>query len=469
MNQLPVEITRQICSLLSTSDLKSVRLTRKALADIGAEFLLPEVHLVYKRHSIVRLKKISLHPIFSQHVKSLFYEGDRLDYYVNRWYWEEDGVEKSWRARMPERPPQGAPEVDTEAFRTQLRKWMGSPKHSYTKPELKNGWLKYEALYKEQDKIQDRLMDHREISRAIMRFSKLDTLRLSINHGLCKATPYLIKSYEGALVMPAGEFYLKPHEAPGYRQFQSLMMGAATPERRDIKALKKRGISLPDTLDERKKVTELRVLHAASVSWFIFHAVSDSVLAEQHRCLTHLQDLKLLLNTGKENIREGEELDKCAEALREKGKMRKWLTACRNLEKLHIEFNLMNSRHQATELRHIVGKYTWVNLREVTFGKFFAREDNLLNFFERHKSTLQCLTVNGLTIEGTGSWARVLKGIRDVIQWKKASVHGELLLKDRDEGQQTYVVCPDDGPGVLIYKIQDYLMRRSSINPLDTD
>ena len=65
-------------------DLNNVRLACKGLADVGAEIFLAQAHLIFEVKSLERLKKISLHPLFSQHVKPIIYEAGRLDHYNER-------------------------------------------------------------------------------------------------------------------------------------------------------------------------------------------------------------------------------------------------------------------------------------------------------------------------------------------------------------------------------------------------
>lgn len=97
---LPIEVQRDIISRLELSSLKALRLASKTLATIGAEYLLPEVHLLYRSASLEHLGLISRHPIISQHVTSLFYEADRLNSCCYEdWY---DFIDEDfWRDRCP--------------------------------------------------------------------------------------------------------------------------------------------------------------------------------------------------------------------------------------------------------------------------------------------------------------------------------------------------------------------------------
>ena len=80
MRTLSLDLEREVFALLKVSDVVSLRLNCKSLASIRTEHLVSEVHLYSQKHSLERLKAISLHPIFSQFVRSIIYGVDRLSH-----------------------------------------------------------------------------------------------------------------------------------------------------------------------------------------------------------------------------------------------------------------------------------------------------------------------------------------------------------------------------------------------------
>lgn len=471
---LPLELIRNVCSNLSTTDIKNVRLTCQALGDIAAEFLIPEVHVVYKTQSITRLRKISLHPIFSQHVISILYEGDRLDHYKTRKDWEKHVMDDRWRARMPKRPAHNASTRDHIMFDRAVERWAEGPRHTYTEKVLKKGWSRYKALYNEQEEIGDRNMDHRDIARAILRFPKLKTIRISNDCFVCETTPYLKKSYQDCLVMPDGEYGIEPYQPSGFRQFQSVMMGLALPEKKDPRALMSRGIALPSSMDQSKQPANIRTLHIGSVSWFIFKATPPSLMSSIHDTMRYVRDLKLVLNTGRdEHGHQGIEVDMCKPHLQKTGCLLRFLTAAPDLEKLHVEFDVMDSTWYAADLDSAVGRYTWKKLREVTFGKLYAESEKLLGFLERHKETLEYLTIEDMVLEEGALWSLVLQAIRGMKIWNQVALHGDLLVTGADDLRQWFADYPkhdqSGGTASLRVKISDYVMRQSAVNPLLID
>ena len=74
-----MEILHAVFRLLLPGDIANARLTCKQFWNvIGLRYLLPEVHLIYTRESFLCLGETSLNKSFSQHVTSLFIEGDAL-------------------------------------------------------------------------------------------------------------------------------------------------------------------------------------------------------------------------------------------------------------------------------------------------------------------------------------------------------------------------------------------------------
>jgi len=353
-NVLPLELLRLVFVHLLSKDLKNLRLTCKILANFAAEFLLPEVHLVFAAKSITRLKRISLHPVFSQHVTSIFYEGDHLDFYDSP---------REWKAKIGygfvglPRPANGSTEDD----------WVKAIER-----KLSIGWKSYIKLFKQQANLQDNLTDEREITRAILRFPKLDTIRLCLDSALSPPSSYLKESFKESLVIPQEESGLYPFEPPGLRQYQSLMRGYCVPEKFDPEALLACGIKLPSSFDLAKSTMPLRVLHLGGVSWFMFKATPPPVMSAIITSLRHLVDLKLILETGhNEDGESGSEIEMCRECL-DKGPLLGFVSSALDLEKLHIYFDAMYPSDQAASLEDVVGNKTWPKLSHLTIGNVFA-------------------------------------------------------------------------------------------------
>ena len=75
---MPPEIVHRLFNCMGTKTVQLTRLTCKTLANIGAEYLIREIPLVYKRDRFERLSAIAAEPTLSKGVRSLYYQGDQL-------------------------------------------------------------------------------------------------------------------------------------------------------------------------------------------------------------------------------------------------------------------------------------------------------------------------------------------------------------------------------------------------------
>ena len=62
---LPAELQREIFGFATTSVLRNVRLANHKFYDLGSEFFLQEVHVVFTLESLERLRAIALHETLS--------------------------------------------------------------------------------------------------------------------------------------------------------------------------------------------------------------------------------------------------------------------------------------------------------------------------------------------------------------------------------------------------------------------
>lgn len=423
LRMLPIELQRIIFTRLRIKDLKKLRLTCKFLADIGAELLLPEVHVIFTAESMARLKKISLHPVFSQHVTSIFYEGDRLDHY--------ESVEK-WKKNADPRLVDKLHRPPRETIKIWVGPWVSDAE--WMESQMARCWKNYRRLLEAQQKLQENDVDRREIVKAILRFPKLDTIRLSTHFALHPGSQYLKNSFKQGLLIPQGEYDLHPFEPPGLRQYDSLMGGFCRPEKFDPRALLTSGIKLPSTFDPSKLVSPLRVLHLGDISWFIFRNCSGAKLSAINASLRHLVDLKLLFTTAQgDNGDLGLEVEMCRERL-DQGPLLDFVSSAPMLEKLHIEFDVLYSSRQAASLEFIVGEKTWAKLSHFTIGNVFASKAQLVSFFERHRETLQSWSILGLCLEAGADWKAALRDLRDVSHWRDVRVGGNLRIGGESHG-----------------------------------
>jgi hypothetical protein len=104
------------------------------------------------------------------------------------------------------------------------------------------------------------------------------------------------------LVPVGGENALKNNEPPGFRHFLPLLMAFASPEKYDIKALRKRQIPIAQTLNERFKVATLTRLCMGGISWLALQQL-EPVMFALAVALAQVKILTLAFNTGEADSR----------------------------------------------------------------------------------------------------------------------------------------------------------------------
>ncbi|MCJ1402538.1 hypothetical protein MMC11_005758 [Xylographa trunciseda] len=459
INTLPVELIRQIFDCLPVRDVKRLRLTCTKPALIGTEYLsLSEVHLIYTWNSFTRLREISLHPFFRRHVKSIYYEGDRLCFLdsLDAWRSYVTYVEDTLVASKPKDP---ASQGSQSKF---VAAWRSDRKLSYTDQEMKAGWENYQACYKEQKHIEDSQMDFREIVGAISRFPRLETVKLSIGHRNSCPSNYLKQSFAKTLIIPKEQFAIFRHERPGLRQYVSLMMGLITPDRISTHSLGLSTIGLRPVLGLTEHSADLRVLHLDAISWHVLRA-ADPFVCSLTRAIRRLQNLRLVLKLEPETT--DIEAEKCRENL-ESGSLFCLLTSATDLESLHFGFDTLYSDQQPARLADIFGKQRWGSLREVALGQIQTTEDDLLAFLKRHKATLKVILIQNMRLEYSVAWIETLRKIKNIAQWDSALVCGKLYYGQQNTSEDNFqydIGIEGSWDENQCAVVRDYLTRKSQV------
>ncbi|KAG4442339.1 hypothetical protein IFR05_002190 [Cadophora sp. M221] len=78
INSLPLEVLTMILAPLPRSDLIALSLASHKLRSAACTLLFKTIHLKVNLKSFARLQKISSHPVYSSHVRTILYDGRRL-------------------------------------------------------------------------------------------------------------------------------------------------------------------------------------------------------------------------------------------------------------------------------------------------------------------------------------------------------------------------------------------------------
>ncbi|KAL8665867.1 MAG: hypothetical protein Q9168_007617 [Polycauliona sp. 1 TL-2023] len=88
LDRLPAELQHAVFASIEKGDVPNLRLTCKSLADVGRDYLVSEMELLFTRQSFDRLSNIVKH--MGYHVKSFTYHVDLLKQYRDQDEYEID-------------------------------------------------------------------------------------------------------------------------------------------------------------------------------------------------------------------------------------------------------------------------------------------------------------------------------------------------------------------------------------------
>ena len=439
MNRLPVEILREIFQSLDVPSIKNCRLMNTLLADVGAEYLIPEAHLIFTKSSFQRLKEISLHPILSKHVKAFLYECDVFSVYLN----VEDWIHSNKSSDYDTRAMVGAPN-----FHKQIEAWHAE-----------------RNLFCEQQDILCDNLDLKEIQQAIARFPKLSAVCLRVNSALSgpveyRPSQYLRDAYTGTLLkdrnMSALPNYIRTR---GYRQCISTLLAFSNVQTNKIRP----SDDQPSHHLRPAEAAKMEALELRSISCCVFYTQMTPSLRS---AIGGLRDVKVVLNTGREA---SFEMEWSVQMMRSGG-LKRFLSAVPNLEVLHVDFEFdldrRTSRHEFA-LSRIVGtfgeQHHWLHLKDITFCHVYTESAELLGFLDLHQRSLERISLGHVDIDT--NYARFLLAVRNVKEWKSVEMCHEFAhSRDGTTGLGDYF--GDPRAQAIQENIWLFATRQNARNPL---
>ena len=313
-------------------------------------------------------------------------------------------------------------------------------------------------------------MDKREFGRAVMRMPHLERITVSIGQSLTPgfASPYFARSFKAMLVPVGGENALKDNEPPGFRHFLPLLMPFTSPEKYDIKALRKRQIPIAQTLNEGFNVSALTGLCMGGISWLALQQF-EPVMSALPVALDKVKTMVLTFNTGEADSEQvGLELKDCADYLRESKVLQKFLSACPSLTDLDLGFGSILPEAQAASLEHIAGNTTWKNLHQIHFCCFKIPTEQFCLFLKRHQDSLRDVVLEDMCVgKVPETWSTFLSDVRALdIPWKRFRAVGDLYQEGVTNVTLSVDSSLEDGPDAA-QMIEDYVMKKTDFNPLD--
>ncbi|KAL8948801.1 MAG: hypothetical protein Q9222_005046 [Ikaeria aurantiellina] len=428
MDRLPPELLHLVLDALPPKDLLNLRLTCKMFADMSASHLLSQCELMFTLSSFQRLKQISQHPIYSQHVKSLVYYADTLKKHhdEDEWYralWDQLSINRNQHPSIGPKPNHDASEREWRTYRRNVDKFT-KPEGQYTRQQLKAAWKEHCTIWRIQQRLRKMNFGEDMMIAAIARFPNLKHISLSNFLDLDYESDAVERLYKPTLedVMGDGGY----DHSCGVPQFFSLLRG-----------VQQANISLES-------------LAVASISWEMF-CVSDEELGLMRSVFRPLKRFKLSVLTSQENgwhdpdepidnVMQDDDED-CIKFLR-RGRVADLMSSMTEVRAFDLCFN--SNEMIAFPFAPTYKILTYPNLTEISFNNLYAEADNLLDFFMRHAQTLRSVHVANFTLE-SGSWLDVFHGMRNTLHLKRAGMGGFLVNDIVEDDHWEVTRFHDDG------------------------
>ena len=390
MSSSPAEIKRMIAFHLrdckenpdGPRDIKSFRLVNKEFSAIGAEFLLPVIHLTFQTKSFERLRTISQHPFYSQRVTHLQYEPDAFGkVYRNEEDWItgilnfKSSCESEHRVKLQAMRESGAKfGYERNAAHCELRKFFNA----------------YRAVDYDQIKIRHQLDAYNSslIAQAIARLPNLVEVTLSFESAMITQPNPFRRAYNDVFFPPTGDnCHIYPY---GVMQLYSVLSGVVSA-----------GI-------------QLKTLNCGKIDWRLLQMDKNKIKIIK-RAIKHLENLQVMFYAGAGYL-EGDaleaEIQECGTFL-VGYPMCKFLSAAQDLKTLSLYID----RSAGIGLEYMVGNTTWASLRVLELDCIIAAQDILIHLLQRHGGTLKELSLNNLVLI-TGGWPSAISTIRNVVKLK---------------------------------------------------
>ena len=369
-------------------DIKCLRLVNKEFSVIGAEFLLPTIHLTFQTKSFERLRTISQHSFYSQHVTHLEYEPDafRMTY----------RNEEEWKAGI--RDLKSNCELE---HRVKLEAKRGSSanlgyERNLPHSEVRQFFNAYKAVDYDQINLRHQPDAYNSllVAQAITRLPNLEEVTFSFESAMIRHPDAFRRAYEGNLYPPTGDnCHMYPY---GVMQLYSVLNGVA-----------RAGI-------------RLKTLSCGKVDWKLLQ-MDETRIRTIKRAIKHLETLQIMFYAGAgylEGYALEAETEKCAMFLKDH-QMCDFLSAAPDLKTLDLYID----RSGGMGLEYMVGKTTWASLRVLELDCIIAEQEILIDLVQRHAGTLKELGLHNLVLV-TGGWPSAVSAIRNIVKLKELHAVG---------------------------------------------
>ncbi|KAI4284356.1 MAG: hypothetical protein L6R38_001462 [Xanthoria sp. 2 TBL-2021] len=389
---LPLELHHHIFALVDRSDVPNLREVCKTFANVGLDYLLPEVEITFTRKSFEHLAEVVKHPILGRRVKSLVYHIDVLKTHYSSGEWMR-GIGGALYMGNPK---------------------ACSPKLRYTEKELAIGYATYEKTRAEQEDLRQKDFGIVDIMTMVAQLPNLKRITLSNFLGACTESSIVEETFEDTFVGAFGDDHHYNH--CGVPQLLTLLHGV-------------RSATATITLEN---------FNMGLVSWKILQE-SDENFELMREIFRPLKGFRMALCTSQiygwrdpdarddERVLEG---DAECQAFLDKGRHLALLQSMSNLQILDLTFH--SKELGDFDLVSTFRDSYWPNLREVNLQFYYSTDKDLLGFLYKHIKTLKVVHVVHYRLI-RGLWLAVFRDLRTTLHLEKFRCGG-FLSNDTMEG-----------------------------------
>lgn len=420
----PTETLHKIFTYMTPTEAAKARLTNKKLADIGIEYIVPEVFLVLTEDSFKKCEAIAQHPKIKEHVKSLVFDDfylQRLD--RQRWEWSVKnlGVRLQYDAKWPHLFAEG-PEHKAEVATYRRIVEQAGHHYRYTQDELDVAFARYQRYHREQSELLQGDIYLKRIIKLLAEFHALKNIVLDTHYDRTDVglSPRQLWAAFGST------FSVEKYPRQGDHCFG----------RSEVHAI----------LDNAHQASLRLETFTCSLLGFRFFSDKPPDYASYGRSLIHLKSLDLVINYGFNT--------NGFFACLSQGRVFRFLTAAPYLERLRLGIRLAYSWHAATSLDLFVGDFRWTSLVQVAIEGLFVKKKGFIEFLERHSSTLKIVELRELVLVD-GTWTSIFQTMRIMLELDEVGFQGN--FEDRG-GRFAFDVEKTVAENSFRKNVQDYIL-----------
>ncbi|KAL8890050.1 MAG: hypothetical protein Q9215_002782 [Flavoplaca cf. flavocitrina] len=372
LDRIAPELQHMIFAGVGRADIPNLRLTCKALAEVGSRYTFETLCLSFSTRSFYQLQQVSKLPV-KDCVRTLEYDVWETKEYNLEAFMECIHFDEYPPLRVHEsRPAKDASPRDWRMWRRCGMKLMRPPK---TKRQSRKEWRRQRTLFLDQQSLRKMNYGQASLNTAIARLVNLEHISFTSSAGYNSYEPYQ---------------YCEPDSPYGLPQIMSVFQAISTSE------------------------TTLKSLELRSTNWRVFEIDGD-----QHqmmkRIVSSLQSFLLHIETNEERDEDEEASAEACAKLFGQGRPFDLFQSMPHLQVFMISIEAWNENARRVNLKHVVGQFCWPRLCKVSLDGLETTSEELLQFFQRHAETLRVVTLLNIQIEQE-SWPDILEYMRTALK-----------------------------------------------------